>query len=147
MGHMKSSLRLLATPSWESVSHLSYVTLTSFKTADASLTALATDSDLIWSARSLTFYHCGVCWYNKTNKTSQWGKPDGMDPLRGIHSISLPLLGCHICIICNCSLTSNSLSSKYCSHCRGTTSLKPSKNALFCSSTPRVKRHCVIKLK
>lgn len=43
-------------------------------------------------------------------------------------------------------LTSSSLSSKYCSHCKGTTSLKPSRKDLVCSSTPRVKRQFVIKL-
>lgn len=45
------------------------------------------------------------------------------------------------------NLTSNSFSSKYCSHWRGTTSLNPSRKALVCSWTPREKRHSVIKLK
>ena len=43
-------------------------------------------------------------------------------------------------------LTSSSRSSKYCNHCNGRTSLKPSRNAFICSSTPRLKTHCVIKL-
>ena len=42
--------------------------------------------------------------------------------------------------------TSNSRSSKYWSHCSGTTSLKPVMNALVCSRTPRLKNHWVIKL-
>ena len=44
------------------------------------------------------------------------------------------------------SISSSSLSSKYWSHWRGTTSLNPSRNAFICSSTPRLKRHCTISL-
>lgn len=42
--------------------------------------------------------------------------------------------------------TSSSLSSKYWSHCRGTTSLKPSRKAFDCSSTPLENLQLVIKL-
>jgi len=42
--------------------------------------------------------------------------------------------------------TSSSRSSKYCNHCSGSTSLKPSRNAFICSSTPRLNTHCVIRL-
>ncbi|CAB1340796.1 unnamed protein product [Coregonus sp. 'balchen'] len=45
------------------------------------------------------------------------------------------------------SITSSSFSSKYWSHCRGTTSLKPSRKALVCPSTPRENRHSAINLR
>lgn len=44
------------------------------------------------------------------------------------------------------SLTSSSFSSKYWSHCSGTTSLKPSRKALVWASTPRVNLHSAIRL-
>lgn len=43
-------------------------------------------------------------------------------------------------------LTSSSRSSKYCSHWRGTTSLKPSRKARVCSSTPRENLHSIMSL-
>ena len=43
-------------------------------------------------------------------------------------------------------LTSNSFSSKYWSHCSGTTSLKPSRKALVWPSTPRENLHSAIRL-
>ncbi len=43
--------------------------------------------------------------------------------------------------------TSSSFSSKYCSHCSGTTSLKPSRNALVWLSTPRENLHSAISLR
>lgn len=42
--------------------------------------------------------------------------------------------------------TSSSRSSKYLSHSSGTTSLKPSRKAFVCASTPLVNRHVVISL-
>ena len=52
---------LLVTPNGESASHKSSVTLTSSKTAGGLFPASATGSGLIWSAKTLIVYLCGVC--------------------------------------------------------------------------------------
>ena len=59
---------------------------------------------------SLIFYQIGFVRYNKTNMPCQCGYLDGMSPLKrmvfhppsGRHSIRIPTLAWHICIMCIC---------------------------------------------
>ena len=105
---MKSSLPLPVTPSGESASHQSFVTLTSSKTADGLFAASATGSGLISSAKTYCIFDFfseiflplwGLFGITKPILHSSDGFPRKNHPPSEIPSIMLHLLGCYNCIL------------------------------------------------